>query len=173
VSTAYIGLGSNLDQPVEQLRRAMLALAELAESAPQCSSLYRTAPIGVVSDQPDFINACCRIDTKLSPEVLLMRLLEIEAQHGRRRTQIQGSARTLDLDLLLYDQLTQDSATLVLPHPRLHERAFVLYPLMEIAPDLLIPGRGPVVELARRCADQRIERLDADVVGAGEPKGEE
>jgi 2-amino-4-hydroxy-6-hydroxymethyldihydropteridine diphosphokinase len=171
VSTAYIGLGSNLERPVEQVRGAMDELAELAKDEPRCSSLYRTAPIGV-GDQPDFINACCRIDTEFPPEILLAKLLEIEAKHGRRRTQVQAAPRTLDLDLLLYDQLVQSSPTLTLPHPRLHERAFVLYPLLELEPDLQIPGHGPAAELVRHCVDQRIERVDGNGVRAREPKGE-
>lgn len=171
MSTAYIGLGSNLGQPVEQVREAMDELADLAREKPRCSSLYRSAPIGV-SDQPDFINACCRIETELAPEVLLARLLEIEAKHGRRRTPGQAAARTLDLDLLLYDTLIQSSPALILPHPRLHERAFVLYPLLELEPDLRIPGHGPAAELVRHCVDQRIERVDGNGVRAREPKGE-
>ncbi len=169
MSTAYIGLGSNLRNPGQQLHRAIKELAALADGEPRCSSFYRSAPVGV-TDQPDFLNACCRIDTDLDADALLARLLEIEQEHGRQRSHEHGAPRTLDLDLLLYDGLVQSTGTLVLPHPRLHERAFVLYPLLEIDPGLTIPGHGPVAELVRRCGDQRIERLDADSVHRDEPQ---
>ncbi|MEJ2106693.1 MAG: 2-amino-4-hydroxy-6-hydroxymethyldihydropteridine diphosphokinase [Acidiferrobacteraceae bacterium] len=160
MSTAYIGLGSNLDDPLQQLKRAMNELGELAEDGIECSSLYRTGPIGL-ADQPDFLNAVCRIETGLGPEELLARLLQIEAKHGRRRDGLRDGPRTLDLDLLLYDDRVLSSAGLSLPHPRLHERAFVLYPLFELNPELSVPGHGPVAELMRACRDQRIERLDS------------
>lgn len=160
MSTAYIGLGSNLDDPLQQLKQAMDELGKLAEDGIECSSFYRTGPIGF-ADQPDFLNAACRFETALAPEELLARLLQIEAKHGRRRDGVRDGPRALDLDLLLYDDQILNSPRLSLPHPRLHERAFVLYPLFELNPELSVPGHGPVAELIRACRDQRIERLDS------------
>ncbi len=156
--TAYIGLGSNLEDPVEQLRVAIGALAALPETAlERCSSFYLSAPVGRL-DQPDFINAVCRVRTALAPAVLLRRLLAIEAGRGRERGEV-GGPRTLDLDLLLYGDRTVREPGLALPHPRLHERAFVLYPLYELAPDLVVPGRGALTDLLPACAGQKIEKL--------------
>ncbi len=155
---AYIGLGSNLDQPIDQLRAGLAALAALPATAlERCSAFYLTAPLGRL-DQPDFVNAVCRLHTALTPMELLQHLLAIEATHGRRRIET-GGPRTLDLDLLLYGQHTCHTPDLTLPHPRLHERAFVLYPLYELAPDLVIPGHGALVQLLSACADQKIEKL--------------
>lgn len=164
---AYIGLGSNLGDSVATLSAAFSALAKMPELAQlNCSSLYKSAPIGTgyknVNEQPDFINSACALTTTLAPEELLLRLLDIEQCFGRLRSGRLGESRTLDLDLLLYGDQSMVTDQLSLPHPRLHERAFVLYPLSEIAPDLVIPGRGPVAELLRNCQHQRIERL-ADI----------
>ncbi len=157
-ASAYIGLGSNLEDPIEQLRAGIAALARLPETAlERCSSFYLSAPIGRL-DQPDFINAVCRVRTALAPAVLLRRLLAIEAGRGRSRA-VSGGPRTLDLDLLLYGDRTVRQPGLTLPHPRLHERAFVLYPLHELAPDLAIPGRGALADLLPACAGQKIEKL--------------
>lgn len=157
--TAYIGLGSNLADPAAQVRAGLAALARLEETRVEaCSSLYRTAPVGK-REQPDFINAVCRVLTAQAPEALMRRLLEIERAHGRVRRGDPGGPRTLDLDLLLFGDRAMATAELTVPHPRLHERAFVLYPLQEIAPDLVIPGRGAVRELLAACAGQRVEKL--------------
>lgn len=158
---AYIGIGSNLDDPVARVRQAFHALAEI----PACrrvahSPLYRTAPVGGPPDQPDYINAVAALDTTLAPKNLLAALQALEEARGRVRTERWGP-RTLDLDLLLYDRRVSDDPALTLPHPRLHERAFVLYPLHDIAPDLDIPGRGPLVELMARCPARTIARLDS------------
>lgn len=156
---AYIGLGSNLADPVAQLRAGVSALARLEQTRVEaCSSFYRTAPVGR-REQPDFINAVCRVRTGQAPAMLMRNLLEIERAHGRVREGDKGGPRTLDLDLLLYGNQTIHTAELTVPHPRLHERGFVLYPLQEIAPDLVIPGRGAVHELLAACAGQRVERL--------------
>lgn len=155
---AYIGLGSNLNNPVEQLRAGLTALAAFPETAlDACSAFYLTAPVGRV-DQPDFINAVCRLRTALPAANLLAQLLAVETAHGRRRVET-GGPRTLDLDLLLYGEHTCHTPGLTLPHPRLHERAFVLYPLHELAPDLVIPGRGALIQLLSACAGQKIEKL--------------
>ena len=160
---AYVALGSNLDDPVAQVRAGAQALGKLPGTRLVCcSSLYRTAPVGVI-DQPDFINAVCAADTSLPADVFMRALLDIEHTHGRQR-HIPGGPRTLDLDLLLYGDRVSHEPGLTLPHPRLHERAFVLYPLSEIAPGLNIPGRGQVETLLAGCAGQAIERLAA---GAG------
>ena len=154
----FVALGSNLDDPVAQVESGARALGQLPDSRViRCSSLYRSAPVGV-GNQPDFINAVCELDSGLSPAGLMDALLAIERNHGRIREQ-PGGPRTLDLDLLLYGGATIHMPTLAVPHPRLHERAFVLYPLHEIAPDLVIPGRGPVAALLDGCRGQAIERL--------------
>jgi len=159
---AYVGLGSNLDDPVALLRAGVSALARLEQTHVEaCSSFYRTAPVGLL-EQPDFINAVCRVRTGQAPAMLMRNLLEIERTHGRVREGDKGGPRTLDLDLLLYGNQTIRTAELTVPHPRLHERAFVLYPLHEIEPDLVIPGRGALRELLASCAGQRIERLETD-----------
>ncbi len=171
---AYIGLGSNLHGPAAQVRTAIALLGELPETrVERCSALYRSAPVGITS-QPDFINAVCRISTGLAPLLLLRHLLALEAGRGRVRA-APGGPRVLDLDLLLYirpDGIQQFScaAGMELPHPRLHERAFVLYPLHEIAPALEITGWGSVVDLMASCSGQAIEKL-ADVIASREDAG--
>jgi 2-amino-4-hydroxy-6-hydroxymethyldihydropteridine diphosphokinase len=158
--TAFVALGSNLDDPSGQVLRAMDELEALSGTrVRRRSSLYRTAPVGE-PDQPDFINAVVQIETALDPLELLAALLAIERRHGRVRNS-RNAPRTLDLDLLLYDDRTMDAPGLQLPHPRMHERAFVLLPLAEIAPDLSIPGRGLVAALVRAVAQQRVVRVDA------------
>ena len=114
---AYIGLGSNLDDPATQIRAGMAALTRLAETRVEaCSSLYRSAPVGR-QDQPDFVNAVCRVRTGLAPAALMHDLLEIESRHGRERHGEKGGPRTLDLDLLLYGAEAIHSAALTVPHP--------------------------------------------------------
>lgn len=155
---AFVALGANLADPVAQVRAALAALDRLPQTRlVAASSLYRTAPIGLAG-QPDFINAVAEIATDLAPEALLDALLATEAGFGRVRAEKNGP-RTLDLDLLLYDELTLDRPRLHLPHPRLHLRAFVVAPLAEIAPDCRIPGRGTVAAWLPAVATQRIERL--------------
>jgi 2-amino-4-hydroxy-6-hydroxymethyldihydropteridine diphosphokinase len=157
VSRAFIALGSNLDNPASQVRAAFDELAELPSShLLMRSSLYRSAPIGRL-DQPDFLNAVAQIETGLSPHDLLKALFEIERRHGRVR-KYANAPRTLDLDLLIYDNLECNDPGLILPHPRMHQRAFVLQPLLEIAPHTRVPGHGSVAELLAACAGQRLER---------------
>lgn len=157
---AYIGIGSNLEDPIRQVQRAFQALnGILASSFVARSPLYRTAPVGGPPDQPDFINAVAALDTGLTPAQLLAVLQALEAAQGRVRT-VRWGPRVLDLDLLLYDQLTSDDPWLTLPHPRLHERAFVLYPLHDIAPKLVIPGRGPLRRWLANCPKNGLIRLD-------------
>lgn len=157
---AYVALGSNLQEPRRQVLRAFEELAQLPGTRLLArSALYRTAPVGYDS-QPDFINAAAAIDTELEPLELLHALLALESRHGRERP-FPNAPRVLDLDLLLYDGLTMHTPELTLPHPRMHQRGFVLLPLAEIAPDLAIPGHGKVSELAQHCPDQGVERLAA------------
>jgi 2-amino-4-hydroxy-6-hydroxymethyldihydropteridine diphosphokinase len=156
---AYIALGANLGNPAATLNDAIDALVALRGSVfLAMSSLYRTAPVGL-KRQPDFINAVVAVKTHLTPGQLLEELFALEARFGRERS-VRNAPRTLDLDLLLHGDTVQDEPGLTLPHPRMHERAFVLAPLLEIAPDIDIPGRGRAAELLSRCADQRIHRLD-------------
>ena len=158
MSIAYIALGANLGDPATTVRAAFGALANLPESRVlHCSSLYRTAPVGL-ADQPEFITAVAKLETTLAPEALLDALHEIEQRFGRVRAERNGP-RTLDLDLLLYDDQFIDLPRLTLPHPRLHLRAFVLQPLAEIAPDLAIPGRGTVAAWLPAVANQGIVKL--------------
>ena len=157
VSRAYIGLGSNLDNPASQVERAFDELACLPSSRLLTrSSLYRSAPLGRL-DQPDFINAVAYIETALAPHELLKALLEIEHNHGRMR-EYPNAPRTLDLDILMYDDLQCNEHCLILPHPRMHQRAFVLQPLLEIAPDSSIPGRGAASQFLATCAAQQVEQ---------------
>lgn len=152
----FIALGSNLDNPLSQIRRGILLLTGLEHSRLiKRSSLYRTAPMGN-TNQPDFINAVVQMETKLTPCRLLDALLEIECACGRMRT-FPNAPRTLDLDILLFEDLQQSDAKLVLPHPRMHERAFVLQPLLEIAADCVIPGKGRVVDCLVACSEQSLE----------------
>jgi 2-amino-4-hydroxy-6-hydroxymethyldihydropteridine diphosphokinase len=158
----YIGVGSNLDDPIARVQAGLVALRRLPSSTvTACSSLYRTAPIGF-TDQPAFVNAVAALDTRLAPATLLRELLEIERVAGRRRGAVRGGPRTLDLDLLLYGDLTMTSTDITIPHPRMHERAFVLVPLFEIASTLRIPGTGAVSTLLGRCETQSVVRLMDD-----------
>ncbi len=158
---AYIGIGSNLGDPIRQVRRAFQALnGILATGCAVQSPLYRTVPVGGPPAQPDYINAVAALDTGLTPHQLLLALQTLELAQGRTRG-VRWGARTLDLDLLLYDRLTSDDPWLTLPHPRLHERAFVLYPLHDIAPNLTIPGHGSLTELLACCPSHAIARLDS------------
>ena len=157
---AFIALGSNLDDPEGKVRMAIAALALLPESRlVAASSLYRSAPVGR-TDQPDFVNAVAQLSTTLAPQPLLAALLALEQRFGRERS-FRNAPRTLDLDLLLYDGQCIATAGLVVPHPRMHQRAFVLAPLVEIAPACVIPGIGPAADWLQRCADQAIVRLAA------------
>jgi 2-amino-4-hydroxy-6-hydroxymethyldihydropteridine diphosphokinase len=158
IERAYIGLGANLGEPRLALRQATQALKAL----PGCrlvagSSLYRSAPID--SSGPDYWNAVLAIDTALTPLDLLAQLQQLERVHGRERP-YRNAPRTLDLDLLALGQQLSSEPALQLPHPRLHERAFVLLPLLELAPDLSLPGLGALSAYLTDVADQRIERSD-------------
>jgi 2-amino-4-hydroxy-6-hydroxymethyldihydropteridine diphosphokinase len=158
--TVYIGLGSNEDNPATQLQRAIDSLRDIPGiRLDQCSSFYKSAPVGY-SEQADFINAVCRLCTRLTPERILAILMRIEQQQGRTRSGPQGGPRTLDLDILLYEDQVINLPELTIPHPRMHQRAFVLYPLAELDPVLRIPGKPPLDELLMACGEQRIERIE-------------
>ena len=155
---SFIGLGSNLGESRDQLLAAVADIARLPETSVLANSaFYRSAPIGYL-DQPDFINAVIKIQTGLAPQELLSALLGIERQHGRERT-FSNAPRTLDLDVLLYDDLKVDEPGLRIPHPHMHRRAFVLRPLLEIAPDCVIPSVGLASMAMRDCLDQVLEKL--------------
>jgi 2-amino-4-hydroxy-6-hydroxymethyldihydropteridine diphosphokinase len=154
----YVGLGSNLDHPVDQVKRALIAMRGLpATRYIVCSPLYRSEPLGPPG-QPDYINAVAGLRTGLQPSALLRELQSIENRQRRTR-RIRWGPRTLDLDLLLHGARIQHDPELTLPHPRMHERAFVLYPLSDIAPALLIPGRGHLRTLLQSCPPLGLERL--------------
>lgn len=155
----FVGLGSNLDDPRAQVLRAMQAMGDLPHTRLLArSSLYRSAPVGFL-EQPDFINAVVRLETTLSPRALLDALLELELECGRTR-EFLNAPRTLDLDVLLYDELSHHEHGLTIPHPQMHLRAFVLQPLLEIAPDCAIPGIGTAAAALQQCAGQQLERVE-------------
>ena len=157
---AFIGLGANLGDPQAQVRRAVAALGEFPRTRLLASSsLYRSAPVGVAA-QPDFVNAVAKVETALSARELLEELLTTEARFGRERP-LPGAPRTLDLDLLLYGDRVIEEPGLVVPHPRMHERAFVLLPLAEIAAETSIPGKGSVKTLLAACRSQEIRKIGA------------
>ena len=154
---ACIGLGANLGDPRATLRMAFDELARLPlTTLVAASPVYRSAPID--SSGSDYLNAVALLRTALEPVALLGELQRIELAHGRKRP-YRNAPRTLDLDLLLYGEERLDTPTLTVPHPRLHERAFVLRPLADVAPNMIIPGRGAVIEWLPRVASQRIEKL--------------
>ena len=149
--TAYIALGSNLGNRQRHIEQATIRLASSAGILEvQLSSVVETEPVGGPSEQGRYLNAAARVVTTLEPQKLLELLLNIEHQLGRQRQERWGP-RTIDLDLLLYDQETADTPTLILPHPRMHERPFVLEPLAAIAPDVMHPTLHKTIrELAER-----------------------
>jgi len=163
-TTAYLGLGSNLCVPSQQIMLALQKIARLPQlQLQQNSRLVCSAPQGHVCTQPDFVNAVCEITTTLTAHALLKEILTLEKQLGRVRLLPDGP-RVIDLDLLLYcDTIIQDEL-LTVPHPRMHERRFVLQPLLEIAPAIVISGLGPAAEYLTPCLDQRLEWLQAEPV---------
>ena len=158
---AYVALGSNLGDREQNLRTAVDAVGRLPGTAvTAASSVYATAPVGVDAPQPDYFNAVIAIDTDLSARELLQALQAIERDAGRVRAPgVRNAPRTLDLDILLYGTRTMDEDGLHVPHPRLHERAFVLVPLAEIAPDAPVSGHGPAATLLAGVDGQQISRL--------------
>ena len=155
---AYVALGSNLDNPKMQIQDAFAELDEVDKThLLRTSSFYGSAPWGY-DNQPDFVNAVAEIETELSPRALLDELLKIETWHGRERS-FANAPRTLDLDIALYGDRIVDTEGLHIPHPRMLERAFVLVPLAEIAPEISIPGHGSIAGLLKHCQDPSLVRL--------------
>ncbi len=160
---AFVALGANLDDPPAQVAAALSEFAALPQTRlVKCSSLYRCTPVGY-REQPDFINAVAQIETVLAPRALLDALLAIEHNHGRVRD-FRNAPRTLDLDLLLYGDLQYHEHGLTLPHPRMHERAFVLVPLAEIAPAVRIPGHGRTAEVLNNIDTSGVTKLNAAAI---------
>ena len=156
---AWLGLGSNLQQPAEQLKQALLKLSSLDQvEILATSSFYRTPPWGD-DQQDDFINAVVKIETSLGPDALLGGVQSIETGMGRQRSDRRWGPRVIDIDLLLYGDLRYRSDDLELPHPRMHERAFVLVPLCELDNTLEIPARGFVKKLMQQIDCSGISRL--------------
>ncbi|MDD5579188.1 MAG: 2-amino-4-hydroxy-6-hydroxymethyldihydropteridine diphosphokinase [Methylobacter sp.] len=157
--TAYIGLGSNLDNPAEQIKSARSAIASIAGVKELAfSSLYHSSPMGP-QDQPDYLNAVMAVETHMPPIDLLRCLQAIENEQGRIRKGERWGARTLDLDLLVYSDQQIETAELTVPHPGLADRAFVLYPLAEIAPHLSVAGKGNIADLIVKCPLNGLRRL--------------
>jgi 2-amino-4-hydroxy-6-hydroxymethyldihydropteridine diphosphokinase len=159
--TAFIGLGSNLGHPRRRLARALAALARLPRSRLVAASHnYVSAPMDCTEPQPDYVNAVAELRTALTPSALLKRMRAIERRQGRRRhgPTRRNAPRVLDLDLLMFGRRRMSQPQLSLPHPRMHERAFVLQPLIDIAPATSIPGRGAARTWLRRARGQRIAR---------------
>jgi len=156
---AYIGLGSNLQNPPAQLEQALVALGKLPQTQLVCvSSFYRSAPLGPPG-QPDYCNAVASLDTRLTALELLNALQAIEQAQGRLRSEHWG-ARTLDLDILLFAAQSIHTARLVVPHPEMQKRAFVLWPLSEIAPNLSLPNGQPLTDWLIQCPYGELEKLD-------------
>jgi 2-amino-4-hydroxy-6-hydroxymethyldihydropteridine diphosphokinase len=156
----FVGLGSNLGASVAVLRQAVERIANL----PHCSnfavsSLYRSAPLATRTEQPDYLNAVVAFDTTLVTDELWAKLVAIETRLGRVRSSERNAARVIDIDLLMVGHEQRTTDTLTLPHPRMADRAFVLLPLAEIAPDVVIGGKGALAPLIATLAHQRIERL--------------
>ena len=156
--TAYIGLGSNLGDRVANLRAAINAIQHLGDSV-KLSAVYETEPFGVNENQPKYLNMVMAIRTDLSAAGLLSEFLDIERVHGRTRNR-PNESRTLDIDILMYGDRVLDTPELVLPHPRMHERAFVMLPLSEIAPQAVHPTlKITVSEIAAELSDQGVYRV--------------
>ena len=159
-STVYVGLGSNLDNPIHQLKQALLVLNTIPTTVLlKHSALYRSKPLGP-QNQPDYINAVAVLTTELAPLMLLNELQAIENKQGRVRTARRWGPRTLDLDMLLYGNKQLETPQLTLPHPGLYDRAFVLYPLYECAPDLVLPNGLKAYDLIQRCSVMEMAQLN-------------
>ena len=159
-ATVFVGLGSNLVHPRRQLARAMRRLARLPRTRlVAASGNFVTAPMGASEPQPDYVNAVAKLRTALPPRALLQQLIALERRQGRRRGAgvARNAARTLDLDLLLYGRIRLRTRALTLPHPRMHERAFVLRPLVQAATAATVPGHGLARRLLRDVRGQRVE----------------
>ena len=166
-STVYIGIGSNLERPVQQVLQARDALAGLPDTRLLgFSPLYRNPAVGP-GEQPDYVNAVAAMETRLAPLELLDALQAIEANQGRVRGSVRWEPRTLDLDLLLYGDCEISDERLTLPHPRMRQRAFVLKPLLDIAPGLDVPGLGSVTKLLGAVSEASLQRIDENEAVTG------
>lgn len=155
----FIGLGSNLENPLEQIKTAIKDMKAMIDTElVACSSLYKSPPMGP-QDQPDYINAAIELETTLTPHSLLDELQKIEQQHGRVRKRHWGE-RTLDLDVLVYGEQVLKDDRLTLPHPGIAERAFVVYPLAELDSSLEIPGLGNVAQLLEACPRDGLQQVE-------------
>jgi 2-amino-4-hydroxy-6-hydroxymethyldihydropteridine diphosphokinase len=155
----YIGIGSNLNDPVAQVLEAVEELEMIPDTIlAERSTLYRAKPMGP-EDQPDYVNAVVAMDTLLSADELHKALISIEDLQGRTRDNEKWGPRIIDLDLLLYGQQVIDTATLTVPHPGMHERDFVIIPLEEVAGNLKIPGRGHLYSLINKCKSHSLKKL--------------
>ena len=156
---AYVGLGSNLQEPTRQLENAFEMLAGIPDTRLiSKSSLYRSAPFGGV-EQPDFVNAAAALMTRLAATEMLRELQRIEGEQGRERGDVRWGPRVLDLDLLVYSDQKIDEQDLIIPHPGIGERNFVLLPLVEVAPGLNIPGLGQIETIAVNFCEPAISRI--------------
>ena len=156
----YIGLGSNLENPVAQIKEALDELGAIPDTVlVESSSLYSSKPMGP-ADQPDYVNAVAALDTLLSPDELLETLIGIEDAQGRERGGDKWGPRIIDLDLLLYSKKKINTDTLIVPHPGLHERDFVMYPLAEIAGNINIPGKGLMSKRYATCEKHDLKKLN-------------
>ncbi len=155
----YIALGSNLNNPIDQIQTALSALKKLPKSSwIKSSSLYLSEPVSAIQ-QPDYINAVAMVDTELNPTELLHQLQQIEIAQGRLRNHLKNAARVIDLDILLYGNEVITTPDLQIPHPRLHERLFVLLPLKEIAADLILPDGEALQTLIAACLVSDIKKV--------------
>ena len=160
---SYIALGSNLSNPVRQLQKALLAMDQINKTYLLAySSFYQSAPMGP-KDQPAYINAVAKIHTRLTPLELLDKLQAIENQQGRERKEHWG-ARTIDLDIVLYDHTIMQSERLTLPHYGAKERDFVLTPLAEISPELVFPDGESISQALTNCAHYNLEKIELDMI---------
>jgi 2-amino-4-hydroxy-6-hydroxymethyldihydropteridine diphosphokinase len=161
IRRCVISIGSNLGERLNNLQGAVNALADTPEVwVTEVSPIYETEPLDAPEGSKDFLNAIVLADTTLSARTLLERALAIEDAYGRERTTERGAPRTLDVDLIVVGDRRANGDDLVLPHPKAHERAFVLAPWYDVEPDGELPGQGPVVELLEKAADQAITRRD-------------
>ena len=164
MSHVYIGLGSNLALPKKQIQDACASLATLPDTALiKCSSLYKSQPMGP-QDQPDYVNAVALIETALSPESLLQQTQLIESQQGRIRKANRWGPRTLDLDMLLFGEQQINNEHLTVPHTGMKQREFVLYPLFEIAPDLILPCGVKLADLIMACPINGLQKFSESVL---------
>lgn len=162
VVRVYIGIGSNLGEPRAQVEKALQSLQLLSVNGEfTASPLYQTTPTGP-QDQPDFINAVAGFLTLLSAQDLLQALKAIENSQGRQRDGVRWGPRTLDLDLLLYGNESIDMDELTVPHPRIRERAFVMVPLFDVAPDISIPGQNDLQVLMKKVSREGVRKINAN-----------